>query len=865
MDARPRYYPNPVDKSAVIEALRSFTYLFERITPVSRQNLIAPILWLVGLQTPILAAEYDPQWRVAIDKKIITPSEPMWMSGYGSRNQPAEGKLSDLWAKVMTIEDSVGSRVVLVTLDLIGIDAETTAEIRHSVTEQTGIPASHIAISTTHTHSGPIVGHNLKAMYQIDYAAWRQVNRYTKFLSQTIIALIHNTSQNLTPAELHWTVGRSTFAVNRRNNSESNVPQLASDLRLKGPVDHDVPILVIADPEPQSNDSTKSDAKNRSTWPVKDRIRAIICGYACHATVLSGYQWCADWPGYAQSAIESRFPEATAMVWIGCGADQNPIPRRTVELAQQYGDQLDQAVANAIEKPLIQIRGKLQAELQTVSLDFAAMPTRQDLKQNLHSSNRFEASRASHLLERWDTNGSLESNYSYPIQSWKLGDGPLWFFLGGEVVIDYALRLKQELGAGATWITAYANDVMAYIPSERVLAEGGYEGGASMVYYGLPSPWKSGIESTIVNEVRSQAKKLIGIETLEERSLSAPTYPDHGDLSVFRDETGALKPIKNTNDWNRRKQHILESMQMVMGRLPNDQELKPLAYQVLATQSFDQFTRQTISYTVDSFADATAHLYLPSSKDNTSASKRPAVLALHPTSPLGKRIVAGEGPRPNRNYGEELANRGYIVLAPDYPSFGDQSDYDFHTDDYLSGTMKAIVNHRRGVDVLCSLTEVDPQRIGVIGHSLGGHNAIFLGAFDQRIQCVVSSCGWDPFPYYYGGRLAGWASDRYMPRIRELYGLDPKQVPFDLPEAIAAITPRAFFSCSPLKDSNFDANGVRHAEPRIASVYDLHQVENRFVIRYPNAEHDFPTETRNEAYEFLDHHLGVKQPPSQNE
>jgi dienelactone hydrolase len=166
--------------------------------------------------------------------------------------------------------------------------------------------------------------------------------------------------------------------------------------------------------------------------------------------------------------------------------------------------------------------------------------------------------------------------------------------------------------------------------------------------------------------------------------------------------------------------------------------------------------------------------------------------------------------------------------------------------------MKAIVNHRRGVDLLSQMPEVDAKRIGAIGHSLGGHNAIFVAAFDQRIQCVVSSCGWDPFPYYYGGRLAGWSSDRYMPRIRECYGLDPKQMPFDLPEAIAAIAPRGFFSSSPLNDSNFDAEGVKSAEPKIRAVYERFEMPERFVIEYPDADHDFPEATRQKAYRFLD-------------
>ncbi|MGB1926813.1 MAG: neutral/alkaline non-lysosomal ceramidase N-terminal domain-containing protein, partial [Rubripirellula sp.] len=423
---------------------------------MSPKYFIASVFWLAAFVAPAVAAGTETTWRVGIDKRIITPTEPMWMSGYGSRNRPADGKLSELWAKVMTIEDATGTRCVLVTLDLIGIDADTTSMIRETVTQKTGIPRSQLAISTTHTHSGPVVGNNLRAMYQLDHTAWRQVDRYTQFLAQTIVELIHNSIQRLSPAEIQWTVGRSSFAVNRRNNREPEVPKLAADQRLNGPVDHDVPILVILEPQSERDDHSAESNVTKPVALAKERIRAIVCGYACHATVLSGYQWCADWPGYAQTAIENRFPHATAMVWVGCGADQNPIPRRSVELAQQYGQQLDQAVALAIDQPMVSIEGKLRADLKTVPLKFASVPKGEDLKKTLKSSNRFEVSRARHLLEQIEKNGSLSSQYPYPIQSWKLGNGPLWFFLGGEVVIDYALRLKQELGAGSTWVTAYA-------------------------------------------------------------------------------------------------------------------------------------------------------------------------------------------------------------------------------------------------------------------------------------------------------------------------------------------------------------------------------------------------------------------------
>ncbi len=263
-----------------------------------------------------------------------------------------------------------------------------------------------------------------------------------------------------------------------------------------------------------------------------------------------------------------------------------------------------------------------------------------------------------------------------------------------------------------------------------------------------------------------------------------------------------------------------------------------------------------IRFTDELGKDLVADLYLPEPLEKNA--RLPAMLALHPTGALGKRIVAGEGPRPNRQYAKELAQRGYVVIAPDYPSFGDLSGYDFAADPYPSGTLKGILNHMRCVDVLESLEMVDPQRIGVIGHSLGGHNAIFVAVFDPRIRVIVTSCGWTPFHDYYGGNLKGWTSDRYMPRIRDVYGLDPDRVPFDFYELIAALAPRPFFSNSPLHDSNFDVRGVKKAIPRIREVYALFSAADRVQVVYPPCGHDFPTEIRMAAYRFIDRALKHK-------
>jgi len=318
---------------------------------------------------------------------------------------------------------------------------------------------------------------------------------------------------------------------------------------------------------------------------------------------------------------------------------------------------------------------------------------------------------------------------------------------------------------------------------------------------------------------------------------------------VYRDQHGIERPVQTADDWAVRREHILAGMQEVMGPLPDRSKLPALDVRTTRRLEGDGFVRLTISFVAEGNDRVPAHLYLP--KGIPPGRRGPAMLALHPTSPLGKGVVAGLSERPNRAYAKELARRGYVVLAPDYPSFGDYR-YDFDADRYVSGTMKGIFNHMRCVDLLQSRDEVDPERIGVIGHSLGGHNAMFVGVFDRRLKVIVSSCGWTPFEDYYAGDVRGWTSDRYMPRIRDRYGLDPGRIPFDFYEVVAALAPRAFFSSSPEHDGNFSVEGVRKADTEARRVFSLLKAEDRLIVRYPDCGHDFPPETRQEAYRFID-------------
>ncbi len=325
-------------------------------------------------------------------------------------------------------------------------------------------------------------------------------------------------------------------------------------------------------------------------------------------------------------------------------------------------------------------------------------------------------------------------------------------------------------------------------------------------------------------------------------------------LLVYHDRDGAEQPIRDARTWRQRRAEILAGVQEVMGPLPPRPETPPEML-VVERVPADGYTRMGVTIIPEPGDLMPAFLLMPTGLP--ADQRRPAILALHQTVEIGKGEPAGLGKNPNLQYGHELAQRGYVVLIPDYPSFGDYT-YDYTKDRYPSGSIKGVLNHMRCVDLLCALPEVDPKRIGVIGHSLGGHNAMFVGLFDERLAVIVSSCGWTPFHDYYEGKLEGWTSERYMPRIRDVYEGDADRLPFDFYEVVAGFAPRAFFSSSPLRDDNFAAAGVKKAEAAVRPVYALLGAADRLQIRYPESEHDFPVETRREAYAFVDRILDHK-------
>ncbi len=448
-------------------------------------NRLTTAVLFLGLAGGIVSPAHADEYKAGVAKVVITPEAGLWMAGYASRTMPAEGKLHDLYAKALALEDARGGRLVLVTTDLIGFPRDLSVAVAAEVEKKTKLPRDRLLLTSSHTHCGPVLRNNLKDMYDLTADQRERVDAYGRELQKKLVAVIVEALGDLKPAQLAFGQGAARFAVNRRQPTDKGI---INGVNPDGPVDHDVPVLRITDKD--------------------GKLRAVVFGYACHNTTLQFFQWCGDYAGFAQINLEKNHPGAVAMYWAGCGGDANPLPRGKVELCEKYGGELADAVEAILKRDMKPVRGEFRAAYATISLPLGQLPSREQLVADTLSKNFALKTRAERFLKILDAGGKLDDHYPhYPVQVWRLGQEVLWIALGGEVVVDYSHRLKKELGKEqAVWVTAYANDVMAYIPSARVLKEGGYEADSSMIYYGLPCKWAPAIEEKIIQQVQELAR-----------------------------------------------------------------------------------------------------------------------------------------------------------------------------------------------------------------------------------------------------------------------------------------------------------------------------------------------------------------------
>ncbi|NLS93745.1 MAG: alpha/beta hydrolase [Planctomycetaceae bacterium] len=346
-----------------------------------------------------------------------------------------------------------------------------------------------------------------------------------------------------------------------------------------------------------------------------------------------------------------------------------------------------------------------------------------------------------------------------------------------------------------------------------------------------------------------------------------PPRLDRTDLLQYRDADGTVCPVTTPADWQKRRAAILLAMQEVMGKLPGDDRRVPLVMEVVEEADAGSYLRRLVTYQSEPGSRTTAYLCIPKIV-LAGGGKTPAVLCLHPTdAKVGHKVVVGLGGKAGRQYAAELAERGYVTLSPSYPHLADYYP-NLEQLGYVSGTMKAIWDNIRGLDLLASLPYVDASRgFGAIGHSLGGHNTIYTGVFDERISVLVSSCGFDSYPDYYDGDEKnwyfgkGWCQTRYMPLMSD-YRNRLEEIPFDFHEMLGALAPRPLFVNAPLHDSNFRADSVDACAAAALPVYKLLGGEGRLMVKHPDCDHNFPDEMREEAYEVID---SVLRPDSKQE
>ena len=431
-----------------------------------------------AVAAPVLPARQTPSiWNAGVATVDITPKSSLWMAGFARRKQASQGVAQPLHAKALALQVGRQTPAVLVSVDLLGVTARSTSHITSQVQRRHRIQRADLFFNASHTHCGPVVDEQLSVAYDLSAEQWAAIRAYTASLDGILARLIDAAISRLRPATIEFARGEATFAANRRVKFSSN-----------GPVDHSVPVLRI---------------KSREGKPL-----AIVFGYACHNTTLGDafVQYHGDYAGVAQAVLEKRHPGTTALFVTGCGADANPSPRGTVELVEAHGTALADAVDRALASTT-SVAPALRTAFTTVNLPFVDDQSRERWRKQLDIEAVYLQRHASLMEAAIKRDGRLPAAQPDPIQVWQFADGLTLVTLGGEVVVDYALRLAREYPDRRMWVAGYSNDVFGYVPSARVAREGGYEGGDAMIYYGRPAPFTEEVEDLIVGEVATLLRR----------------------------------------------------------------------------------------------------------------------------------------------------------------------------------------------------------------------------------------------------------------------------------------------------------------------------------------------------------------------
>ena len=445
-----------------------------------------------GMQLRVLLVLFLPallaaEWHAGVAAVSITPREPVWMSGYGSRKVPSQGVAQRLHAKALALQDPFGRRAVIVTTDLIGFSSGVAERIAARAHRQHKLSRERLLLTSSHTHTGPAIAGNLPLMQPPTPQLQAGTARYTRYLEDQVVAAVGAALEDLAPARLSYHIGNAGFAMNRRERTPDGSIKLGD--HPNGPVDDDVPVLRVAG----------SDGE----------LRAVLVSYAAHNTTLTGrhMELHGDYAGEFQAAFEKEHPGAAALFMLGCAGDANPGARGTIENARDHGRELSEAVDAAIGATGVDIDGPLRSSFERFPIRLEDPPSEDEWQRRAREADGLDAQIAEYFLGILRDGGSISKTYDYPLQTLQLGDAIELIALSGEVTVGYALELKKRLGRERTWVIGYANDVMAYIPTAKILSEGGYEAERSQMYYGMPGKWDASIEQTILEKAEAAARQ----------------------------------------------------------------------------------------------------------------------------------------------------------------------------------------------------------------------------------------------------------------------------------------------------------------------------------------------------------------------
>ncbi len=792
---------------------------FPRAFSVSALLVVTSLVGLDGAWQ-IEASEAN-ELRVATFVADVTP--PLGHPLCGGWIKPVEVVDDPLLAKGVIL-DHADRRYVLCSVDWCLLQTGAYDLLRRQLAEAADAPLTQVSVHTVHQHNAPIA--DLRAQQLLDGIPGAPRHLDTAFMAAAadrVAAAVRAARGRLQPVT-HIGRGRARvegFASNRR-------------VRLADGEIH-VRYSATKDPALQAAPEGLIDPWLRTvSLFAGERPLVRLHYYATHPMSFYGDgRVTSDTVGLARERLERE--EAVPQIYFtGCagnitgGKYNDGSPEARARLTDRIYAAMKESANATRTEPFstldwataeVLFAGRTEPEWSEATARTTLAAT------NVTDLQRLKAALDLAWIER------LRASPAVEISRLRLGAVTL-LHLPGEAFIEYQLYAQSLRPDDFVAVAAYGESGPGYICCDAALREGGYEPTMSRV--GPPS------------EVRLK-QAIAAVVGVDPAAAGPPFYPDKLRLLTWRDPSGLEQPVTNPEGWARRREHMIQAMVQVMGPTPGGKAKRAVQVEEVEVTEYPKYVQRRITFLTPDGDAVPALLLVPKSPSGRLA----AMLCLHQTTPEGKAEPAGLSGNAQLHYARELAERGFVAMAPDYPNFGGYKT-DPYAYGYSSATMKGIVNHRAAVDVLQSLPEVDPERIGVIGHSLGGHNALFVAAFEPRLKAVVTSCGFNSFFRYMKGDLTGWSHAGYMPRIAAAYGRDPKQMPFDFTEVLAALAPRPVFINAPMNDDNFEVSGVKDCVLAATPVYGLWQAESRLVARYPHCRHEFPDGTREEAYRWLE-------------